>query len=410
MTKEHSRTRAQARKLAFGFSTIFLSSFGQTFFISLFLVSIVTAMGMSQGDFGRLYSAATLMAGLTLPRFGRWLDTRTERFAFLVVGAGMAVSLVALSAAWTWWVLFSALLGLRAFGQGAMALLSTTAMARYFERRRGLALGISGLGFSCAEMILPALTLAAIGMFGWRQSMLLYAGLVVLAVVLIRLTVLIRPLEGEESSRQVTKRDPQVATAIQGHVFRWWKDPFFLLVTASSLIMPFGGTVVILYLVPISRAKGWPVDWVAAGFMVFAVVRASVSLLVGPLIDSFGGLRLFPWSLAPFSLAIALLLMATSPWLGLGFFVFLGLGFGAGLVLTALLAEVYGSHRIGEVRSLSASAAILSTALGPFSAGFAIDRGWSFDSVLAGLLVASLTCLAGAVAAPFLAPSSARKP
>jgi hypothetical protein len=75
--------------------------------------------------------------------------------------------------------------------------------------------------------------------------MLLYAGLVVLAVVLIRLTVLIRPLEGEESSRQVTKRDPQVATAIQGHVFRWWMDPF-LLVTASSLIMPFGGTVVIL--------------------------------------------------------------------------------------------------------------------------------------------------------------------
>lgn len=395
MTKSDSVVRGHWRELAFGFLATLLSGFGQTYFVALFLVSVVSAIGISNGRFGLIYSISTLGAGLMLPAFGRWLDSRSERMAFLVAGLGMTVSLVILATAPSWWALLPALFGLRLCGPGAMCLISMTAMVRHFERRRGFALGFSSLGFPFAELVLPSSMLASITLIGWRPSLLVCGGVMLAFVVLIHFGLLANPLNGEASARQARN-------AVNGKMsrFRWWSDPFFLLLTATSIAMPIIGTVVLLYLVPISQSKEWPLDWLGAGFAAFAVVRALVSVLVGPMIDRFGGLRMYPFTLVPFCAAIAVLLLAASPWVGLAFFVLMGFGFGAGPVLTALLAEVYGRERIGEIRSLSASAMVLSSSVGPFATGIAIDYGWSFDAILTTLLITSIAALGGGLAIP----------
>lgn len=388
------------RELSFGFISAAFSGFGQTYFVALFLVSIVSAIGISEGVFGYVYSGATLVAAGILPAFGRWLDGRGERVSFIIAGFGLALCLGMLAVASSLWALFPALLGLRAFGQGAMALMSATVIAKHFQRRRGVALGIANLGFPFCEMLLPGLTLAMISFAGWRATLLSISLAVGVGVVLISALLLSRPFRTTAADQAV--REPAGTPAPRVR-FAWWRDPFFMLITSASLIMPLGGTITMLYLAPISLAKGWTLDWIGAGFVLFACVRAGASLLVGPLIDHFGAARIFPYSFVPFSAAVMILIVAPTPWIGLGFFVCVGLAFGAGTVMTALLVEHYGARRLGEIRSVASAAAVLSTAVGPFAAGLAINFGNSFTNILIALFVLSIVCLVAAMTVPGVA-------
>jgi len=398
MNSVDSDLGSQRRLLSFGFSTNLLSSFGQTFFISMFLLSLVQATGIAEGTFGLLYAGATLTSACILPTFGRWLDSKGERTGFLLAGIGLTLSLLLLASSSLWWGLFIAIAGLRAFGQGAMTLLSATAVARSFDRKRGLALGVSNLGFPVGEMLLPMLSIALIAQIGWRGSLLCYGIFLAITVLLIPRWILpARPCKNDATKKVAPKKPFCPKTR-----FQWWRDPFFLLVTTCSVTLPFASTIIILYLSSISLARDWSLSWLGIGFAGFAVIRALTSLLIGPVIDRFSGMRVFPWTLLPFSLAIGILMFAPTQWFGLGFFFFLGLGFGAGTALTALLAEVYGGERIGEVRGLATSAAVFGTAVGPFAAGMAINQNWTFDAILGSLLLLSLASLVGAFTIRFL--------
>ncbi len=59
------------RVLGFGFLCSFLSGFGQTYFISLFVPSLSTRLGVEPGEIGPFYAAATLCSGLLLSRAGK---------------------------------------------------------------------------------------------------------------------------------------------------------------------------------------------------------------------------------------------------------------------------------------------------------------------------------------------------
>jgi hypothetical protein len=63
------------RWLATGFLLAFGSSFGQTYFISLFAGEIRASYGLTDGDWGLLYTGATLCSALLLLGKGGWADT-----------------------------------------------------------------------------------------------------------------------------------------------------------------------------------------------------------------------------------------------------------------------------------------------------------------------------------------------
>ena len=84
--------RAHARFLVFGFALTFFSSFGQTFFISLFNDGIRATFDLDHGAFGLVYSCATLASGLTLIWAGRRLDDTGLRLFTLLLGVGLAAA------------------------------------------------------------------------------------------------------------------------------------------------------------------------------------------------------------------------------------------------------------------------------------------------------------------------------
>ena len=89
--------RENARWLLGGFLLTFFSSFGQTFFISLSGGAIREEYGLSNGEWGGLYMAATLCSALTLPFLGRIVDViSVSRTVFIIVPA-LAIAAVLMS-------------------------------------------------------------------------------------------------------------------------------------------------------------------------------------------------------------------------------------------------------------------------------------------------------------------------
>ena len=79
-----------ASHLTFGAMLMAMSSFGQTYFVSLYGQDFREAFGLTDGGLGGLYAIGTVMSAITLTWVGRLIDkTSVERFT-----AGVAILLV----------------------------------------------------------------------------------------------------------------------------------------------------------------------------------------------------------------------------------------------------------------------------------------------------------------------------
>ena len=167
--------------LMFGFMATFASSFGQTFFISLFVDDITQLHDLSYGQFGSLYAITTAVGGLFLMRVGKKLDyIPLKHFAhFVILGLALSAALMALSANWI--VLIVAMFGLRLFGQGLMGHMAVTSMGRYFNELRGRAVAFSGIGFPAGEIVLPGIALLLLSQLGFITTWWLITGVIVIA-------------------------------------------------------------------------------------------------------------------------------------------------------------------------------------------------------------------------------------
>jgi MFS family permease len=376
--------------LTFGLSFAFLSSFGQTFFVSLFVPSFLAELSLTGAGFGSLYSAATLVSALLIPWAGAWLDrVRLTRFSAAVV-ALLAISALLLAISWNLAVFFVALVGIRLSGQGLSSHTALTAMARYSGRDRGKALGIANLGFPLGEATLPLLVTVFIALVGWRQSWALVG---VLAAVLFGPLVvgLLRRSGVELDPRSIRDQqaagdtgvelDPRDANPEPSPTRSWNRrqalgDLRFWLVLPAMLLPPFWATGLFLYQTRIAELKGWSLTLMASSFVAFALTRIAISLLAGGTMDRLSARRVFPFSLLPLGLGLVLLRLHDAPWVAYAFMASLGATMGMSATLqTALWAELYGIRHLGAIRAMMSSFMVLSTAASPILTGFVLDAG-----------------------------------
>lgn len=443
--------RSHGRFLGFGLSLTFLSSFGQTFFISLFNESVRSEFALSHGEIGGAYSLATLASGFTLAWVGKRLDsTDLRRFtaalciALAAASFGMALATGAAS-------LVVAFFLLRLTGQGLLSHTSLTSMSRYFDVGRGKAMSIAGLGYPMGEAVLPLLAVFAIGALGWRETWLV-VGLFMVVVALPGTQLLLKG-HGERERRLREELDQHGATAdrADGRVSeattaaprrtetgaeagttalrrtqagagseagaaprattgaapqqQWTlaqvlRDRRFVLMLPAVVAPGFIITGFFFHQNHLVAAKGWTVEWFATCFAVFALSQLVTGLAAGPMVDRFGGRRLLAAFTLPMGMGLTLLSVGSSPWIAAGFMV--GLGVTAGLsptVVGAMWAEVYGVLHLGAIRAMAQSVMVFGTAASPILMGVLIDRGtgiaamaWGavgWVAVAAGLVVVS---------------------
>ncbi|MFN3324356.1 MAG: MFS transporter [Bryobacteraceae bacterium] len=378
--------------LSFGILVAFASSFGQTFFISLFVPSIGAEFGLDKSGIGSLYGFCTVVSALLLPHLGSRIDTAPLRRYASLSFAGLAAAALLVAAAPNYWVLGLGIAGLRLSGQGLMSHIAQTVMARELGPHRGKALAIAGIGYPLGEAVLPIAIASALAWGNWRVVWGAVAAVAVAVILPGALHLLKRSgLDGSAAGRIAGTMRPKT---------REWLDIRFFLALPAMLVQPFVITGLFLYQLPIAESRGWSPQWIAGAFVAFAAARAFTTLLAGPLIDRFSGVRLLAIHLLPFALGIGILLVGSHPWLAFVYMTLLGVSVGAGSAIgSAVWAELYGTAQVGTVRSFATSFGVLSTALSPPVLGWLLERTSSIEPVL-GLtalgvaLVALLTQIA----------------
>jgi MFS family permease len=388
------------RFLAFGFAMAFFSAFGQTFFIAVFGGELRAEFALSHGEFGSLYSLATVASGVILIWAGRQID----RFP-LALFSGLVCGLLALACLSMAWAPSLAVLGLaivvcRLAGQGLMSHTALTSMARHFERDRGKAISIANLGFPTGQAAFPIIAVSVVAAIGWRQTWLVAAALVVIGVLPLTQWLLRghgtrdrgHRTEGTAVRTSPAPPRPRPRQWTRAEVLR---DRRFHLVLPAAMFPSFVGTGIIFHQVHLVTVKGWSLEWFAGSFAGLAAASVVSALLAGPLVDRYGAARLLVWTLLPEGVALALLAGFDHPMTALAMLVMMGLGTGAFRTVTgALWAELYGVDHLGAIRAMVAALMVFASAGSPVTMGWLIDAGVSIEAIAVmciGYLVVAMT-------------------
>ncbi len=379
--------------LSYGITLAFLSSFGQTFVVSLYLPSIQETFGLSDSAFSSIYSGATILSAFSLTWFGRFIDKMNIiKFTTLVL-LGLAVTLVGLSQSYAVFVLGLSLYGLRLFGQGLLSHTSVTAMARFFDEGRGKAISIASLGHPIGEILLPFVLVTTIYAVGWRFTLLLSAGLVALAIPFTW-----HLLRKNTSFSQLRNYVPVTFSATdksQANPLNIIRSRPFWIIMPSIVVASSIGTGFLLFKLKMGLSLGWSPTFVALGFSAYAIGNALSNIAGGILADKYSGKQLFVFYLLPAMVGMLALTVSTSEWVYLVLISGIGISNGFGSVIKNVsLAEIYGVKIIGSVRSLFITIMVFSTALGTLLFGFLLDYNFSFPQIaLIGFSVYLLSSL-----------------
>lgn len=160
-------------------------------------------------------------------------------------------------------------------------------------------------------------------------------------------------------------------------------DSRFWFILPAALLPPFWATGIFLYQASIGAQKGWSLTVMASAFTAYAVARVAFSLVGGDLVDRFTARRVFPFSLLPLGVGLALLIPFAGTWVPYAFMACVGITTGmSGNVRVALWTEMYGVRHLGSIKALMAALVALSTAGSPILVGLVLDAGTGLESLL----------------------------
>lgn len=386
--------RDNAPWLTAGVLLTFLSSFGQTFFISIFAGQIREAFELSHGQWGGIYTLGTTLSALVMVWAGGLTDHFRVRVLAPVILAMSAAACLSMALNPVWWGLFLVVFALRFTGQGMTSHIAVVAMSRWFVASRGKALSVATLGFAAGEALLPLIFVALMALYDWR---VLWGGAAIMALCGIPLLLLLLRQErtpqswaqSEQSLGMMGRHWTRNQTL--GHFLFWFMVPALLGPSAFN-------TAFFFHQVHFAEIKQMAHVELVAMFPFYTAVSICAMVLSGWALDRFGTPRLLPFMQIPMVAAFAIFATADVTWAMMAGFFFLGLTTGANTTLpNAFWAEFYGTGKLGTIKAMAAAVMVFGSAVGPGITGLLIDLGIGIESqymMVAGYFVFTTVMMA----------------
>ena len=379
---------------------------------SVFIAPMSRDLGWSRSVLVGALSIGTIVGALVAPFVGRLIDASGTRAALTLCGVGIAVTLSVVAGVRTELVFLLAYGAARAIDMGALNLAVSTAVANWFVRKRGRALGIATAGNALGVMLLVPLIQLTIDGPGWRLAWLVVGGgsglvLAVSSAVLLRRRpedVGLRP-DGEAVASVTTGAATVSVQEADWTARRAIRSASFWLLVLASCGSQMAVSGLTTNQAAILAENGLSPMVVASGIGLYGLAWAGSTMAWGLAIERLSA-RIV---LAVLSLLVAGCcvgaLLVRDPATLLAYVLVYGVSNGAKEALDAIVwADFFGRRAAGTIRGLSRPFLIGFGAAGSFLGGLGYDLTGSYTGVVMLLAVVSLL---GVVASAFAVPPRA---
>lgn len=385
---------------------------GQTAGVSVFIDPMMEGLSLSRTEVSTAYLLGTLAGAVSMPWFGSLLDRRGVRYTLSVVAAAFSVLLAVMSGVQGIVTLTLGFVGIRMLGQGALGLVSSTAVAYWFDRRRGTALGItSALGQAILSIAPLALGLAVTGL-GWRSAWIA-AAITVGAVTLLiaRTGMRDRPEDVEQlvdgRSRTAESRDTAPWGVTRAVAVR---TPMFWAITGAVVTTGLIGTGLAFHQISILGEQGLSTIEAAANFVPQTIAGLFATLATGSLVDRIRPRTLLAVSMVLLVAAIVVLPHVSPGWSAALYGAAVGASGGSARALeAAAFPRFFGTLHLGSIRGVVMASSVAGTAFGPILLALGHAASGSYVPVLRwSLLLPAAIAVLGLVAPTPTRPAAAQ--
>ncbi|SFD76479.1 MFS transporter [Streptomyces aidingensis] len=393
------------------FSTVALAltAPGQTIGVSVMIDPLIADLGIGRTEISTAYLIGTLTGACAMPLVGRAIDRYGPRRVMATVGAVFGAVLVALSFVSGIVGLTAGFVGIRMTGQGALSLVATTTVAYWFERRRGLALGIVGAVGSAGISTVPILTERLIAATDWHTAWLVQ-GLAVWAIVLPVALFGIRDRPAD-LGQYVDGVRPEAGRGGDGTLTGWppraaLRTGMFWVIVACLSAASMLATGLAFHQIDLLGERGLSTAQAAANFLPQTAAVLLVTIASGALLDRFSPRLVMTGSMLTLAAAVIAAALVNSGWTALVYGLILGSSGGMiRAVESAAMARYFGTAHLGAIRGVSHTAVIAASALGPLAVSLGRDMTGSYAAVLPWLAVIPLLIAVAAVTVSEPAPA-----
>ena len=379
--------------------------FGISYSFGVFLKSLGGEFGLTRGATSAVFSVYMLLFSV-FGILGGWaLDRYGPRIIVVFMGLFTGLSLLLTSQANSSWQLFISYSLLLAIGVGPAYIVVMSTALRWFDKKRGLALGIVGSGIGFGTLLMAPFATYLISNFGWRMAYIIIGSIAWLVVIPLSRLLKKNPSEigalpdgakpdsGEmgidEPSREANTRSTELSLVQASRTSNFW------LLGAIWLLYSFCYLMLVTHLVPHATDIGIPVMEAAVILSLMGGGNIAGRLLMGRVSDSIGRKATAIICALLVVGAMMWLIWSQDLWMLYLFGIVFGFSFG-GLdpAVTALIGDSFGLRSIGVIMGTLNVAWGIGSAIGPAVGGFVFDASKSYSmAFLAGALAMLIAAL-----------------
>lgn len=365
--------------------------------LALFIGPLSAEFGWDRAQISLAATVFTIALLFCLPVAGRLADTTGSKRllvpSMLVVGLLLAAIPATVSEPWHLWLIFGLIGGL---GAGANALPYMRTISAWFDRNRGLAIGLTLAGAGLGYAYVPPLLRFLIDNYSWRAAWFALSGLIVL-IALPLVIVFFREAPNEQTSRGTAQQDPTSSeTLTRSEALR--TRTFWILFAVFGLLS-FSLYGLMIHSVSLLQDRGMSSNQAALGASSIGITIAFARVITGYLCDRIFAPRV---AAAAFALStVGLIILATGGVKMAAYCALILIGFSIGAeidMMTFMTTRYFGIRHFGEIYGILFASLLIGTSLGPFLFGLSYDTQGSYLGILwtaAGATgVATLLCFA----------------
>ena len=378
---------------------------GISYSFGVFFKSLESEFGLTRGAISGVFSVYMLL-NCVFSILGGWaLDRYGPRIIVLLMGLFTGLSLLLTSQASSPWQLFISYGLLLAIGTGATYIVVMSTTSRWFDKKRGLALGITGSGTGLGTLLVAPFATYLISNLGWRMAYIIIGSIAWLVVIPLSRLLKKNPAEigalpdgaksgsgemGIEEPRREGNTRPTEFSLLQAS-----RTSNFWLLGAIWLLYSFCYLMLLTHIVPHATDIGMSVMEAAVILSLMGGSNIAGRLLMGRVSDSIGRKATAITCALLVVGAMMWLIWSQDLWMLYLFGIVFGFSFG-GLdpAVTALIGDSFGLRSIGVIMGTLNVAWGIGAAIGPAVGGFVFDASKSYSmAFLAGALAMLIAAL-----------------